>query len=200
MPKNRLLLVGLVMSGLLLSAQGAEAQLVTGGHTGLSQSLSDTKDFASELSFRNAGLETRYMASEGLSFGVSFSWSVFHEQIEGQEDLAQLPVTITGTQFRTVNTLPLLVTAHKYFGAAPQQTRPYVGVGLGTAWTQRRLDIGVLSADNASWGFAAVPEVGLLIPLSAGLDLAVHGKYLWTSSDPGAQTVSFGIGLLTKSF
>ena len=87
-------------------ADDAAAQdLWYGGSWGVGQSLSDTKDFSDDFSFRNADLEFRIVLGD-VSFGASSGWHVFHQELIEATELEEVPVTAAGLQFRTVNTVP----------------------------------------------------------------------------------------------
>ncbi len=189
-----LLAVGVLSIGF---AQNAAAQnLWTGGSYGVAQSLSDTKNFSDDFSFRNFDLEFRAYQG-GVSIGGTIGWHVFHDKVIEATDLEGVPITAAGLQFRTVNTVPVLLTAHKYFGAVGDP-RLYAGVGAGLAWTENNVDIGILSLANSEWGFAAMPEVGFIAPLSTFTEMYVSVKYQWTSGDIGARAAYFSIGFLSK--
>jgi len=193
-------LTGLLCLALSLgSVADATAQVMYGASLGLSQSLSDTKDFADDFSFRNVTGEMRRMVGGNVSIGGSIGWNVFHEERVEQTDIAGIPVTAAGLQFRTINTVPVLLTAHKYFGA-PRQARAYVGVGAGLAYTQARVDMGIIGLDDSAWDFAAVPELGFFMPTSGFSEVYVNLKYQWTSGDLGAQAIHFNIGIMSWPF
>jgi len=189
--------LGLALS--LGSVADAAGQMMYGASWGLSQSLSDTKTFADDLSFRNFSGELRRMAGTDASIGLSIAWNVFHEQRRETTQIPGLPVSASGLQFRTVNTIPVLVTAHRYLGDRGQ-ARAYVGVGAGIAYTQARVDLGILGVDDSSWDFAAVPELGFLMPTAGTSEMYVNIKYQWTSGDLGAQAIHLNIGLMTWPF
>lgn len=190
------------MLGLTLSigyVDDAAAQQMYGGSLGLSQSLSDSKTFADDFSFRNFSTEIRMMIGDRASIGGSIGWNVFHEERDEQTDVPGLPVTASGLQFRTINTVPVLLTGHKYFGA-PRQARAYVGVGVGPVYTQRRLDVGVLGLDNSSWDLGVVPEVGFFIPTSGFSEVFLSAKYQFATGDIGADAIYFSIGIMSWPF
>ncbi len=178
-------------------ATGAAAQdtVLTGFSWGVGQSLSDTKTFSNDFSFRNADAEIRKIVGQS-SFGASIGWHVFHDEVLEARELENYPVTVAGLQFRNVNTIPITLTAHRYFGSV-RQTRAYIGVGAGTAWTQRSVDIGIFRVDEDSWGFTAIPEVGFIINSGGPTEWYVNAKYQWTSGDNGASALYFNIGVFT---
>jgi len=195
-----LVLTGLLVGALSVGSAGDLAgQTMYGGSYGLSQSLSDTKDFANDLSARNLSTEFRTMRGADMSFGMSIGWHVFHEEVVEQTDLVEIPVSASGLQFRTINHVPILATAHKYFGER-RQPRVYVGLGAGMAWTEARVNIGVFTLDDSSWDFTAVPEVGVMLPLAGFSELMFNAKYQWSAGDLGTQALYFNIGIVSWPF
>ncbi len=189
------LAIGVMSMGFATGAAAQDAVL-TGFSYGVGQSLSDTKTFSNDFSFRNAGAEIRGVMGQ-TSFGASISWHVFHDEIVEATELEDNPVTASGLQFRNVNTIPMMLTAHRYFGSV-RQTRAYIGVGAGTAWTQHSVDIGIFTVDEDSWGFTAIPEAGFIINSGGSTEWYVNAKYQWTSGDIGASALYFNIGVFSR--
>jgi len=189
-----------MIAALSMGAVGdVAAQTMYGGWYGLSQSLSDTKDFANDFSFRNVGGETRTMISDDVSIGASIAWHVFHEEQNSTVSLSGIPVDASGLQFRTINALPMMLTVHKYFGA-PRQARAYVGAGAGLGYTRARLDAGILGIDETSWDFAVTPEVGYFVPMAGFSELVLSARYLWSTGDLGTQAIAFSVGVMSWPF
>ena len=187
-----------VLSFALADDAAAQTEWMYGISYGVAQPLSDTKDYTDSFSFRNADAELRGMMGK-VSLGLSVGWHVFDDEVETTTDLADQPLTVSGVQLRTVNTVPMLLTAHTYFGAAGQP-RAYAGVGAGVVYTETRVDIGLLALDQDSWDFGVVPELGFLAPMGSLTDFYLSAKYQWTSGDFDAQALYFNIGFMSRPF
>jgi hypothetical protein len=185
--------------GVLAFAQVAQSQTMYGPSFGLSQPLSHTREFADDLSLRNLSGDLRVMLGGRTSLGALVGWHVFHEQEELQSAVPGTTATATGLQYRTVNAVPLMVSAHRYFGDALTR-RFYIGAGAGATYTKTRLDVGILGSDADEWGFTVAPEIGYMRPFRGSAELLFSAKYLWTSGDLGAQALVFGFGIMSWPF
>lgn len=153
-------------------------------------------DYISSSSFRGWGVDGRTFLTDNISVGGSFSWEVF-DQI--YRDLPPRQLTdvadnvsgsITGVEYRFINTLPIMANAHYYLGQ-DGALRPYFGLGLGTAYTEQRTDIGLISITAKGWGFALQPEVGVMIPFGlTGVGANVSAKFRYTTQGGVQQSPS----------
>lgn len=152
----------------------------------MSFGLGEQADYIGDASFRGWGIDGRGFITQEISVGGSFSWEVF-DQI--YRDLPPHDVTVTdnisgavsGVQYRYINTLPILVNAHYYLGQ-DGAVRPYFGLGIGTAYTEQKTEIGLIAITTKGWGFAVQPEVGVMIPFGlTGVGANVAGKFRYTT-------------------
>jgi len=150
----------------------------------------DTGKFISETSFRGFTIEGRYFINTKTTIGGSFSWQIFKDN-----EYVQTPVEIensggiigdiSGTQYRYINAYPVLVTGHYYF-AESAAVKPYVGIGLGTIYLEERVDVGLISISDDSWGLGVEPAVGMFIPVGMndfGFNVGVKYTYGTNSGD-----------------
>jgi hypothetical protein len=122
----------------------------------ISLPVSDTSDFVDETSFRGIGFEGRWFTSRNTSMGYSFDWNVLHDKTG--DAITVNNVTLSGTQDRTINTFPILVTGHYYMG---RDNQFFVGLGGGLYYEERRFDIGIFSFDEEQWHWGVAPEIGI---------------------------------------
>jgi outer membrane protein len=144
-------------------------------------------EFVENTSFRGWGLDGRGFIDSNWSFGGSFSWEVFNQIYR---DLPPTFVSvgidnveghITAVQYRYINTLPIMVNSHYYLGRN-HEIRPYFGLGVGTAYTEQKSEIGLTSIVGNGWGLAVQPEVGVAIPFGlTGTGINVSGKFRYTT-------------------
>jgi hypothetical protein len=163
--------------------------------------LGDTKDFAGDTSWRGATLEARWTVSDFFTFGGLIGWHVLNDRTAEPYDLDGLDIdelegvggTITGTQLRYLNTVPLLVTGHYYLNEGGL-VRPYVGSGVGFYYAERRVDIGVRSFNDDGLYFGLAPEVGVAFPLGNVIGL-VSGRYHVAFASPSITYAGINAGL-----
>ena len=157
----------------------------------------EQQEYIESGSFRGWGIDGRGFLTDNISLGGSFSWEVFDEI---KRNLGPTPVdvnvenvegSITGVQYRFINTLPIMVNAHFYLGS-DGAVRPYFGLGIGTSYVDQRTDIGFISVQGKKWGFAVQPEVGVMIPFGlTGAAANVSGKFRYTTETADTLPISF---------
>jgi opacity protein-like surface antigen len=161
--------------------------------------LGQTTDYIGAPSFRGFGVEGRGFITDNLSYGGSFNWAVFYEEIGPQkwEGAIEETGTVYGTQYRYINSFPLMATMHYYFGDW-NTTRLYLGGGLGAQKIDQRTDFGLYTVDDKNWRFGLAPEVGVLIPVNfnSSINLAARYQYALNAGDQDAVSyLTFKIGL-----
>ncbi len=142
------------------------------------------KEYIDEVSWRGFGIEGRWFSNKNISFGLSFAWSVFDERTNELIQVKSEGVngTVSGTQIRIVNSLPILATAHYYTGKRRDQFRFYFGTGAGMYYIKQRLEIGLVALENDNWHFGLAPEVGVLVSFSREFTMIFNAKYNYAFS------------------
>jgi opacity protein-like surface antigen len=154
--------------------------------------LGTTADYIGNPSFRGFGLEARSFVSDNLSVGGSFNWAVFYEEVGPQEFSKEIEGTGTayGKQYRYINSFPIMANMHYYLGEW-DETRLYVGGGLGVQKVDQRTDFGLYTINNNKWRFGFSPEVGVLIPMNFNTSLNLSAKYQYALKAGDAEAVSY---------
>ena len=142
----------------------------------------DTKDFVDETSFRGFGLDFRKVVATSTTLGIATGWNVLYERRTGTTEINN--VSATGTQDRTINSFPIMLGLHHYFGER-RQLRPYIGLNAGTFVIIRTIEIGVYGAEEDAWEWGIAPEAGIVIPTQSGAGIIINARYNWsfTSQD-----------------
>ncbi len=160
--------------------------------------LGGTADFSDNISPRGVDFEVQKFLKEDLSVGFVIGWNMFRQKITG-ETFEHKDLTITGTQFRYTNIVPLNLNVKKYF-TNQGNTMPYVGVGLGTSYNEKQNEVGVFVLSDDQWMFNVAPEVGMLYDLNYKTVLSVKVKYNYSPKAGDFDSMSYlslgvGIGL-----
>lgn len=161
---------------LLAVAGGAFGQTkITALHYDVSIPDKDLKNYISETSWRGVGFDGRWFVKYPSTFtlGIAAAWHVFDEKTSGT--ITWPDGALTGHQNRYVNSFPLMVTAHYYFGDR-NQLWAFIGGGVGTYYILQRFEVGVMAFEEGNWHFGAYPEIGVQIPLQEAA-LFVSGRY-----------------------
>jgi opacity protein-like surface antigen len=179
----------------LLLSSGAQAQSFFWGVSyGMSSPLSDTKEFTEGTSWRNMGIDLLAVVREDVTVGVSFGWNVFNEVTATVSSIEGLD--IAGTQFRYINSLPILVDGRYYFGSRGG-ARPFIGVGVGPHLVKERVDVGLWTISDDVWHFGVAPEVGVVVPLGPVVKGYINAKYHYAAAagDAGRTHSYFGLNI-----
>ena len=198
--KNAMRVFALALFLFLAGCAKAEAQ-VQGWWWGFTYQTAlttgDAKDFVDQLSWRNVGVEARSMIGRSASVGLFLGWNVFHQDVDGTISLGA--VDASGYQSRFVNAVPMLATAHWYFGGR-SGPRPYLGAGVGTYWIENRLELGQTAVTVDQWHLGLAPEFGVIIPTDAMAHsyLSVKYNYAFEAGDIQRSYWTFGIGFSTR--
>lgn len=199
---KKLLIISIILFGL---SPFLKAQMLNLNYQ-ISVPLGDLKDFTDKTSFRGMDLQYHKFLGEHFSLGASVGWNVFYKNMDhktsdytfhGSSDI----YTITGNQYRYVNTVPMMAIGRYYFADDMASVRPFIGLGVGTSWTEKRLEIGQYASNISRWQFAMAPEIGMYVPLTDQLALNVGAKYNYATKAangriPEIQSFTFSVGLI----
>jgi outer membrane protein W len=163
----------------------------------MGQGIGSTYEFANDFSFGGFAVEGRYWVADQVTVGLLWGWNALHEKEEGRTHSTE-NFAVTSTQVRWVDAMPLQLTAHYYLEVGNKKVLPYVGAGVGTAWTQRQLILPFTSYTQDSWHFAFAPELGVLFNTgSGGLMLSMRFNYaIKTDSAPEELWLNFNVGVM----
>lgn len=199
---KKLLLITLCLLGLspLLKAQMLNLNYQ------ISLPMNQVKDFTDKASFRGFDLEYHHFLREQFSLGAAIGWNVYYQdknhttgnfRFNDNDNI----YTITGNQYRYINFVPMLAIARYYFSDRTTAVRPYFGLGLGTSWTEKRLEVGQFASTISRWQFAMAPELGMYIPVNDQFAFNVGARYYYATKAahgkvPEIQQFSFNFGII----
>ncbi len=161
----------------------------------ISFGMGDLGDFISAPSFRGASIQYRYAATDNILVGIDAAWNVFYEKRD-YDSYTSGTITLSGVQSRYQNQVPLLVAADYVF-LTDKDFQPYLGLGLGTMYSERNIQMGIWTLEDNPWQFALKPEAGFMYKFAYGGAFKLGVKYYTGfGGDLGTQgyvTVSAGI-------
>jgi hypothetical protein len=173
-----ILLLTLTLSGALSSASaiaaepGSEATEQKLSRFSLSYIVSfptaSTADFLSNaISYRGLGVEWNApIASTPLYWGLSLRWLYFRHN-EDQESITSGNTTVTGRIYRSVDSFPIaLHLKYPFLTKSNSRFLPFIGLGIGSTYGRKELDVGAFSQNQYGWQFLMAPEVGTQIKFS----------------------------------
>lgn len=199
---KKLLIIAICLFGL---SPFVKAQMLNLNYQ-MSLPLGDVKSFTDKASFRGFDLGYHYFLGDRFSVGATIGWNVYYQdkndatgdfKFSGNDNV----YTITGNQYRYINTVPMLAVGRYYFTDDNTAVRPYFGLGLGTSWTEKRLEVGQFTSNISRWQFAMAPEVGMYVPVSDQFALNFGAKYNYATKAahgkvPEIQSITFNIGII----
>jgi outer membrane protein len=167
----------IIAFGLLVFTQNAYCQQP--GYMSIQYAASfgsgDLGDFISQPSFRGALFEYRSAIKDNLLWGFDFGWNTFYE-VKEYDTYTDGTRSLTGNQYRTQNELPMLISVD-YILNADKPLKPYIGLGLGTMYSERATDMGTWRLFENAWHFALKPELGILYEMSYSTSFKLAAKY-----------------------
>lgn len=202
---KKLLIITIVLFGMspLLKAQMFNLNYQ------ISVPFGDLKDFTDKASFRGMDLEYHKFVSDRFSMGFAAGWNVFYQDInhatgdfhfKGNDNL----YTMTGNQYRYINTVPLTLIGRYFLTDGTSAVQPFLGLGAGARWTEKRLEIGQFTSTLSRWQFTFAPEIGMIVPFNDQVALNVGARYSYGTRAshgriPEFQSLTFSIGLILMS-
>ena len=142
--------------------------------------LGDTKDFVSPASWVGLGWEGRWLMARHATAGFAVGVNEFSERFNGTTNFPS--GSATGPQFRYLLSIPVLGTAHYYFGDV-DGFRLSVGAGAGIGNMRQVYELGSRQLSRNAWHWILAPEIGTQV-LRLGSDLTglVSLRYNWQSA------------------
>lgn len=171
--------------------------------------MGNTKDFVDKTSYSGVSFEGRTWLNREIAVGGMFGWGVFDLVTRDpiQIDKPNFGGTISGTQERWINTLPIMASGYYHFGKG--DIVPYVGANVGTYYIVSTFGIGTVAWESRNWHFGVAPEAGIMIALSRTTFLLASARYNYAfdsgnniaGGDDNAQSwVNLNLGLGFTSF
>lgn len=161
----------------LISATSVFSQV--GSHFSVQYEVSfatgDLNEYISTPSFRGGSLQYRFAVTDHVLVGADAGWNVFYEK-KDYDTYTSGTQTLSGVQYRYQNQVPILA-AVDYLISNDKAVNPYVGVGIGTMYSERSTDMGTWRLVENPWHFALKPEVGILANVSYSTSFKLSAKY-----------------------
>ena len=157
----------------------------------------DLNDFISKTSFRGVFFEFQNELTPQFSVGLAGGIQTFYER-KPYATYTEGTVSLSGLQYRYTNSFPILLTFDYYYDTEAILT-PFVGLGLGTIYSVRDIDMGLYRSETEAWQLGIQPEVGLEYDVNEAVGLKIAGKYFQafdTSELDGTSYFSLNVGLV----
>lgn len=154
------------------------------------------KDFVDAAAWRGMSMEYRYLTSPNLGIGFETGYNLFYKEMP-YATYTKGSQSLTGKQWRYLHMVPIFAAADYYL--KPDETlNPFVGLGIGTLFSNRDVDMGVFTMEDDAWQFALRPEIGTMIS-TQNVNLLIAAKYVtaFKAGDTDAQSYfTLNLGLV----
>jgi opacity protein-like surface antigen len=165
----------IILSGFLAIQVNAQPRGYVSLQYPVSFATGDMGQYISKTSFRGFLFEYRHNITPKLVAGVDAGWNVFYER-KSFDTYTAKTISLSGVQYRYHNEFPLMATA-EYFLTQDQMFQPYVGLGIGTIYSERNTEMGIYYMLQDAWQFALRPEIGTLLNVSDKVSFKLSVKY-----------------------
>jgi outer membrane protein len=135
----------------------------------------DLGDYITAPSFRGASAQYRYAVTDNVLIGFDAAWNVFYEKMD-YDTYTSGTITLSGIQYRYQNEVPLLASVDYVF-TPDKDFKPYIGLGIGTIYSERSTQMGIWVIEENPWQFALKPEAGILYNFAYSSALKLGVKY-----------------------
>jgi opacity protein-like surface antigen len=173
MKKILSIILVLLFTNQMVKAQERGSNLVSLQYS-VGFSLGKLNDYIKNVSAMGILIDYRFMATDNAYAGVELGGNLFYEK-KDYDSYTEGTMTLTGTQWRYVSIMPLLVNAGYVFSPASEFS-PYAGLGIGTMYHEVELDIGIYEFTRNQWQFAVKPEVGVIYKPMPEIGILVGAK------------------------
>ena len=144
-------------------------------------------------------MEYKKFIQPEVSIGFDGGWNIFYER-KAYDTYTSGTTSLSGIQYRYAHAIPLFVTT-TYYIKPGEKLNPFLGVGIGTIYASRDLDMGIFTTNENAWHFGLKPEVGVLVSANPDMDVLFALRYnhgFATSNVETQSYLSFNIGLVWK--
>ena len=173
----RMTLIALAMSGFAFTGIETGAQNHIGLAYNYSMLLGDAGDYIEKGSYRGGSFEFAHHLTNRTAVGLKVSLSTFYESLE-KDTYTDENVTVYGKQFRYLNSSPVLLNFRYNFTDQGSTVIPYVKLGAGAYYIQKRTDIGFYTfVNDYQWNFGLQPEAGVLVPLGRTIGITASASF-----------------------
>ena len=192
---------------MLLAGQQVQAQYYDKGMFTLGYNMGittgSTTDFIDQGSFRNFSVEGAGFVKGGFAIGGRISYDNFYQDYGRSTWSNGTGSDITANKYNYLNSMNLQATFSYYFNRGGI-IQPYVGMGIGTAYLEKRTEYGMLydgDATSNSWNFSLTPEAGVYIPFGVesdwGATVRVQYNHIFFNDIDvsGVNYLNFGVGI-----
>lgn len=168
-----IVLVSFLLLGLSASSQKQTLKLDVAYKA--SMPLGNFHDLVNKTSFNGWSAAVTYGITDQIAVGFGTGFQDFYQKFPRQV-YHGAGSDISAVITNSIQTIPLLLKG-KYLFTQSGPVQPFAALGLGGSLVQYSKYYGQFSDSHSAFGFTAVPEVGVHIPVSRTVDINVAAAY-----------------------
>ena len=157
----------------------------------------DLHTYIAPVSFRGVTYNYNKFVKDNVAVGLEIGWNVFYEK-KPFDTYNYKNIDYSGKQWRYSNNVPLLFTVGYY--DMSNEITPFINVGIGTMYSERRTSFGQYSFIQDGWHFELKPELGVMYN-TEGASLSISSKYYYgfkTGDLPAEGYFTINVGFVIK--
>lgn len=187
-----------LLTGIISATQVKAQENIWSIQYSMGFAMGDLKDYNSSASFRGVSFEYRNLIQPAIGIGFETGYNLFYDR-EDYSSYTRGTETISGVQFRYSHMVPVLA-AFDYYLKPDTYFNPFVGLGIGTLYVNRQVDMGMYRWTEDAWQFALRPEIGVMYSKPGmGTEFILAAKYfsgLAAKELDGQQYFTINLGIV----
>jgi outer membrane protein W len=160
---------------------------------GYEVAIPTNSNYLTKTSWSGMRLDYQFMIQPNISVGIGASYNSFNQYFP--EQTYQKPDgtgAVTSDMVRHIYTSPITASVHYYF--AGKMIKPYIGVGVGTEYSEQDAYFNIYNVQARNWGFVVRPEIGLIGKFDRNVSAFISGAYNYATNSES----DFGINHLSQ--
>lgn len=139
-------------------------------------------DFLGKNSYSGGRFDYKHFVDGGnLAIGASLGWNSFNEYYDPQVyERPDGSGAVHTDMVRHIYTLPIAVNG--YYFLYKRNIKPYVGLGLGTVYSEQDAYFNIYVVSESNWGFLVKPEIGLQLEVNETFGIATYATYNYSTN------------------
>ena len=182
---KKLAYIIIILTGLCKYAHGQTATGTNQFFVGYQVAIPSNSNYLTATSWSGFNFDYRYMIKPNIAVGIGTSYNSFNQYFPKQT--YQRPDgtgAVTSDMVRHVYTAPITASVHYYLKGG-KMLKPYVGIGLGTEYSEQDAYFNIYTVYSKNWGFVVKPEAGVFAMFSPGVGGFISVAYNYaTNSEP----------------
>lgn len=192
-------LIVLLVVACLVIPSFAEAQLVKNMYFNLDWQVNTPchQDFSDKTSGWGAHAEAGYYVIPNFSVGAFISYHTNNKYIDRQTLPVSSTSSITSDQQHSLFQLPFGAVCR--YNVMPEgQFQPYVGLQLGTNYSEMSTYMNVMKVYDRNWGFFLSPEIGMNVYFTPQKQIGLHVAAYYNYATNKGKVLSYSIDKLSN--